>query len=454
MHLKNVLFALPLVKKRLDSHTQELVEGASVAILLKVLGAGLAFGFNVMLARMLGADGAGIYFLALTAATIASVVGRLGLDNALLRFVAASASEGDWRSAGGVYKKGMRLALVASFLSALILFILAPRLAGSVFSKPELRTPLRLIALAILPMSISILHAELLKAIKRVRDSIIVQSVAIPAFCLVGVVFLGRAYGVRGAIWAFNLAVAATALSGFWLWSVGRHRVNGRAGDFSTGKLLGSSMPLFWGSLLSLGMMWATTFFLGVWGTTRDVGIFGAAYRVAGLTSFILVAVNTAAAPQFAAFYQRDDMVSLRSTARNAAKLMTVLAAPILALFIIIPSSIMGIFGPQFSDGAAALTILALGQFVNVVTGSVGYLLMMTGHERLMRNAVFAAATINVVLSVILIPPFGVLGAAIASALSLAAQNVVAYYFAVTAIGISTLPLPGDLSGENSPRKK
>ena len=88
---------------------QEVVNGASVAFVIKVIGAGLSFGFNVLLARMLGADGAGIYFLALTVTTIATVFGRMGLDNALLRFTAANAAVGDWGAVKGIYRKGMML---------------------------------------------------------------------------------------------------------------------------------------------------------------------------------------------------------------------------------------------------------------------------------------------------------------------------------------------------------
>ena len=74
----------------------EIVRGASIAFILKIIGAALAFAFNIVLARLLGAEGTGIYFLAFTVCIIASVFGRMGLDNVILRFIASNAATEDW----------------------------------------------------------------------------------------------------------------------------------------------------------------------------------------------------------------------------------------------------------------------------------------------------------------------------------------------------------------------
>ena len=115
-----------------------------------------------------GPRGAGTFFLALTVTTIATVVGRFGLDSTLLRFIAANASVGDWKSVKGVYEKGMFLALAASTLSAITMFLLVPWLADEVFKKPELTHPMRWMSLAVVPLSLQLLHSGALKALKRI----------------------------------------------------------------------------------------------------------------------------------------------------------------------------------------------------------------------------------------------------------------------------------------------
>ena len=91
---------------------------------------------------------------------------------------------------------------------------------------------------------------------------------------------------------------------------------------------------------------------------------------------------------------------------------------------------------------AAALVILAAGQAVNVFTGPVGYLLMMTGRESLMRNTIMGSTLLNVALNAALIPSLGAIGAAVATATSLAVMNICSAVLVRRELSILTLPLP------------
>ncbi|MCC6544794.1 MAG: flippase [Nitrospirae bacterium] len=430
---------ISLVYSRLDHHSKELVNGTAVTFSLKMLAAGLAFALNVTLARLLGADGSGIYFLALTVTTIGAVVGRIGLDNTMLRFAASNAAVNDWAAVKGVYTNGMRIALLSSGVVAGVMFIIASLLAHKVFSQPEISNLIRLMALSIVPVSLFTLHAEILKGIKRTGDAIAVLSVFAPAFSLAGVYLLVPGWGVKGAVWAYISASVITLFIGIYLWQRATPQLNGIVGGFDKSRMLETSMPMFSAALLQLVIQWTATILMGMWASSVDVGIFSVASRTAMLTSFILVAVNSIAAPKFAALYRQGDMEALSKTARNSTKLMILLASPVLFLFLVVPGWIMHIFGKGFTGGAAILSILAVGQFVNVATGSVGYLLMMSGNERLMRNNLAACAVINLLLNIALIPTFGVTGAAIATTATLSLQNLIAAKLVSWKLGIRTM---------------
>lgn len=419
----------------------EVINGAAVALVLKVLGAGLTFLFNLVLARTLGADGAGHYFLALTVTTIATVFGRMGLDNTLLRFTAANAAVNDWVAVKGAYVKGMKLAFIASSLSTVAVFVFAPVLADKVFQKPELSIPMRWMSVAVVPMTFVMLHAEGLKGLKRIRDSFIVFGVGVPAISLTVLLLFGARYGVNGAIWAYASGAIFTSLLGVILWNIATPKLRKVSGVFRTNDLFKSSMPLFWIASLSMMINWTATFALGVWGTQEDVGIFSMASRTAMLTSLILTSVNSISAPKFAELYKKKEIAALGATARNTAKLMTIIASPLLLLFLVAPQWVMGMFGEEFPKGGILLSILAIGQFVNVVTGSVGYLLIMSGNEKDMRNTVVVVSGISVLLNVILVKEFGLIGAAIATATCFSMQNIIATYIVWRKLKILTTPL-------------
>ena len=105
---------------------------------------------------------------------------------------------------------------------------------------------------------------------------------------------------------------------------------------------------------------------------------------------------------------------------------MLMLAAPIVAIMVFLPELIMGLFGDEFKEASNLLAIMAIGQFINVATGSVGYLLTMSGHEKDLRRVTFFSGPLTVLLSYVLILQYGVLGAAIATAVGLSVQNLLA----------------------------
>lgn len=427
---------------QMDRHAKDVVRGGSVAFVLRMLGVGLGYGVNVLLARLLGAEGAGVYYLALTVTTIATAFGRVGLDNTLLRFTAANAARGDWNKVLGAYRRGIGLAALASTLVSAITFSGAPWIAQGIFSEPALVEPLRLMALGILPWSLLTLYAELLRGLEKIASASFVQGLSIPLINIPLLLFLGRPLGILGAAIAYGVATSLVLLLSIGLWRRATRQMSGVQGSFDARLLLTTSLPLFWLTLMNLTMSWTDTLMLGIWEDSASVGIYGVAMRTAKLTSFILVAANSLAAPRFAALYGQGDYQSLGSLARSVAKLMTLLAAPVLLVFILAPSWVLRLFGPGFASGAPILMILSLGQFVNVVTGSVTYLLIMCGYEKLTRNNVTLYAILNVILNAVLIPKFGIVGAAVATATSLALMNLTAVALVYRKLAIVTLPIP------------
>jgi O-antigen/teichoic acid export membrane protein len=425
---------------RQDVHVLDVLRGASIAGVLKVLSAVFTFGLSVALGRMLGAEEAGIYFLALTTATIAATVGRLGLDSAVIRFVSAGSTRNSWGEVRAVYRSTIAIGLTSSVVVVLGLILTADYVAGSVFEIPRLSGPIRLMAIAVVPLALNILISRALQGLSQIRDSVLVFSILPSGIALFGTLLLARRLGVEGAIAAYVVGVTASAIYGEYAWrrSLAK-RANTKAplaGHSATTDLLRSGPPLLIGALLQLVVQMTGTLMLGIWADTRDVSIFAVAWRTAILINFVLIAVNAIAQPKFAELYARRDMVSLANTARKANILMTAFAAPVFLVFLVAPEFVMSAFGSDFSGGGAVLQILSVGQFVNVATGSVGILLVMSGHEREYRNIQIVAACVVVGLSCALIPALGATGAAIGAAAALIVQNVLFGYFVWTKLGI------------------
>ena len=108
---------------------------------------------------------------------------------------------------------------------------------------------------------------------------------------------------------------------------------------------------------------------------------------------------------------------------------------------LLFPEFLLGFFGAEYRQASLILQILVIGQFINVITGSVGFLLNMSGHEKDMRNVVFFSGPLSLGLGFFLTPIYGTTGAAIATAIALASQNLIAVYMVKKRLGFNTLNL-------------
>ncbi len=411
----------------LDAHKKEIASKGVLALILKLLAAVLGLGVNFLLARMLNADGMGIYFLASTISIVAGTLATFGLDNTLLRFTATLVERGDWSALKGVYEKGTSIVLISAILTMGVLYLLAPWLTESVFSKPELLIPLRLMSLSIVPFAFSNIFAELLKGLRNIFAASVVQGVEIPALMLVGLSLLivKSKLNVDAAVIVYVLATAGTGITGYIVWKNSVPLIKSTVGKFETCAIFQSSLPLFWVTVSNLLLSWSATFFLGVWATNADVGVYGVASRIAMRIAFIPVAVSSIAAPKFATAFSSGNMQELESLAKGASKIMMFFALPPLLVLLLFPGQIMGLFGKDFANGGVVLFILAIGQSINVMAGLVKYLLMMSGYEKFLTINYTIVLFLNLLLGAIIIPQFGMLGAAISTTSVIVISNII-----------------------------
>lgn len=422
----------------------ELILRSGTVLVVRVAGAGLGFAFNVALARALGADGLGIYHLSLTFALIASVVGRMGMDAAMLKFGATSHASRDGRRLAAVHRMGMGTALLGCGIVAASTFLAADWLAATLYKDPAIAAPLRLMSLALLPFALLNLYGELLKAGHHQALSSFVQGAALPMVNLLLLfAFAGHLRDASAAAAIYLAATVLVCLASYVLW----RRTLPREPSPTTEPLrfrdlLGTAMPMYGSAIADVVMTFSDVLILGMYATATEVGIYTAAARTALLTRFLLLANSAVAAPRFAALHAAHDSEGVARLAVRSTLLTTVSSVPLLLLFIVFPEKILALFGPQFEAGAQALIILSVGQFVNAMTGPVGYLLNMSGFHRIEGRIAVAGALMTAGLCLALVPLWGLLGAAAANAIATATCNLLRVYYAKTCLGILMLPIP------------
>ena len=166
---------------------------------------------------------------------------------------------------------------------------------------------------------------------------------------------------------------------------------------------------------------------LGTLGTMEATGLYNAASRLSMLNIFPLRVVDTIIPPKIAAAFHAGNYTEIRSLVKKATLMSTIGSLPLFAIMMLFPEQLLALFGKPFIEASPYLRILACGQFVNALTGPVGFTLLMTGNERFYRNVLMTVASFSVLANLWAVPRFAALGAAWVMAASIVILNVALY---------------------------
>jgi O-antigen/teichoic acid export membrane protein len=418
-----------------DLKQKDLLFQTALSVGVRIVAALAAFIVSIVIGRQLGATDAGYFFLAFSLVTFFAAITRLGLDNTVIRFTGAAFAEDAWGTVNTVLNRSLIITFITGVPITLIFYLMSDYLAIDVFDKPKLAPVLQAMSPGIIGLALLTLIAMSLQGMRRVIASVMTINIIANVLLILALLLLGITSAADTA-WVYSCAALLTVFIGYTLYR--RGIVVGK-GSVSWQDIFRSCLPLWVVVFMGQLVQWSGQFIAGAWVTPAEVAQLAVAQRTALLTSFILMAVNLVVAPRFAAMYKQGKHKELERLALMSVKLMVIFALPIVALMLLFPSFLMSLFGEGFRSGAHLLQILALGQFVNVATGSVAFLLSMSGHEKDLRNTVLISGPLALILGFTLVPAFGATGSAIATAIAIATQNLIAVWWVKKRLGFNTL---------------
>lgn len=396
------------------------VRGAGWSFAGRGLGGAFQFLNLIVLARALGSDPMlGLFFIAQSGLQMLSELARLGLDLGLVRFVAYHRGRDEIATVHGVIRGALRCGLTASVVLGVVLFLLAPVIERGL-RQTGLAPVLRGFSAVLPGMTIMMLLAFALQSLQAMHARVKVEHLVLP-LSLGGLLILSACLraGATGAIVAYALAYLIATFAGAQLLRrelPGLWQGPARA-DLQP--LIRFSLPLLGSRLLGQIMLWSDVLVLGYFVSAAQVAVFGVAARVALVVPLIMQGFAAVFAPLIAEHHGRGELAELQRLFQTVNRWTLSLTLPVAALLIAFPSALLGLFRPTFTSGAPCLIILAMGHLLVGLTGLAGYVLMMTGHSRLILGMMAATTAVKLTLMTALIPTFGIRGAAVSVAVSL-----------------------------------
>ncbi|WP_018952391.1 lipopolysaccharide biosynthesis protein [Thioalkalivibrio sp. AKL12] len=423
---------------------QQLMRGGVGSIAIKVLATGIAFGLAVVLARVLGPEGYGVYAFALSLIMLLAIPAQVGLPALVVRETAKAQAKDSWGLIRGLWRWSNLFIVVFAVLMVTV-GALALWLGRDWLGEPRWQT--LAVGLALVPLiALANVRGAALRGLRRVVLGQLPESILRPGLLLVTVLAAvwwsnGGALTPVGVMGLHGLAAFAAFIIGAAV--LLRARPPGLRTapppEYQARYWRRAALPLAMLAGLQLIIAHTDIIMLGIIRSDEEVGVYRVVVQVATLVVFGLQAINQVLQPYFARLHAQGELVRLQQLVTYSARIILLLALPPVLLMAAFGGPLLDLlFGAEYRLGALALAILALGQLVNAAMGSVGLLLNMTDHERDTVKGVAIAALCNVALNVGLIPPFGLEGAAAATAITIVIWNLLLWTYVWRRLGIES----------------
>lgn len=403
-----------------------IARGATAALAIQILNIGINYTVNVLLAQWMGVSNYGVFQYTSTICFVLALLAGSGISGAVLRFVPEYMVKQDWQHLRGILQSSWIQTLVVSVIisgCSTIWLLWQNTLFGVKDITSFLLGVWGVPLLALLRLQLSTARAlrQIILAFAPLQLVYPILLIAISFFWL-------KVYQSLNSVlvltFSLGILLIIVGIQLLFLTRFFPREIKHVRSAIKLRYWLTVSLPLLFldGSFIILNQ--TDTLLIGSILGTKFVGIYNAASQTASAVGIVLVAINSIAAPEFASLYAQGDISGLQRLTSTIAKWMFLPTLVLASGLILFADPVLKLFGLEFVAGKWAMIALVLGQLVNVGAGSVGYLLIMTGHQNQCAKVISICALINIVLNFITIPTLGILGAGLATGLSIAVWNI------------------------------
>lgn len=401
--------------------------GALGVFAVRAGGAGLLFLTQIAFARWLGASEYGVFVTAWTCVLVLGGVTHLGFNVAMMRLAPQYHASGDYASFRGLLNGGRLVALIsASAIAALGMGVIW---LWDIQDKAVLALPLVLGFLCLPAYTLTDVQDGFGRGQGWTMEAIVPPYIVRP-FAMLLLAGAALAIGLSanataGMTVALGAVLAAAVAQTIVMQRRLSQTVPRAAPRYAYAKWFGISLPLLVGGVCEIVIQNADVLLLNLFRPSEEIGHYFAAAKTTGLALFILYAVGTAYAGPIAAAHALGNRAEVERLVGTAVRWTFIPAAIVIIGILAVGYPVLAQFGETFTDAYPLMFILAAGMLTKAAMGPSEIILNMMGYQRITALSLGTAAAVAVSLNLILIPLWGVAGAAVATATAFATMAAI-----------------------------
>ena len=384
------------------------------------------FGLGFLLARLMGDEQYGLYSLTGSAVYLMIGLAPLGLGTGLLHFIPIFGNREDRESLQRTLQIGFALPLIISLLIGAAFLVFADSLALTVFHEPRLALLLRIAAISVPCGTVASVAVSATQGFKQMKYKVIAQDILLTVLKLVLTALLAiTGLSAVKAMTAYSVAMVASCLALlYFLRRITPIKPSLQWDLPHTRKMLGFALPVYIAELLTIFGPDIRTLLLGSLNTIRAVGVFTVASRINMVGAAFLNSISTMSMPIVSELHASKERAKLKHFYQTMTKWTFMVNLPVFLVILLFARPLLLLFGESYVSGSTGLVILACSNLVSAATGICGVMVIMTDNVWLNTTNSVIRLVSTLALSLWLIPTGGVVGAAVATAVSLSLVNL------------------------------
>ena len=387
------------------------------------------FLLSLFLTNSFSAEIVGQYDFVRSFLMILSGASLLGTNQAIIYYSGILTSKKSFGSIKSIYFKMNFLILIACAILYAPLLVIDKEVINQIFNKQGAYELVSLSLQGLVFYSITMLNIDTIRALKHTLISEgfrnIFRYTPFFIFSIILYIIDSPEYLVLWFIYGFVVIfVISTAVVYFFLFK--KNFPKSLTHNFSSTEILRASYPMALSAISYFLMQSTDVLFISAYDTFESVAYYSIAVKLATVTALALISVNIVIAPKIASIYNDKNFYQLKLILKKATRMNVVISLPIIIILLFFSEYVLSTFGSNYILAKNALWILLIAQFFNSITGPSALYLNMTGRQKKLNVILVISLLINVVLNIILVPDFGMLGAAISTTTSFVISKILA----------------------------
>jgi O-antigen/teichoic acid export membrane protein len=416
------------VNQARESHIGLIVKNAGIDTIGTAFNLVVMFAASVVITRTIGADLFGRFQISQSVFQVLGVFAVFGLNTGMVRLTSKYIARKESSSVKGTLISGMLISAGLSAGLVLLVMAFAPMIGHRAFPNVEgIDLVIRVQILGLPFFALMMVLNGYSQGLKTLKYSVLVELVSRPVIRLAAIVVLFllglRLFGVVfGAVSSY---IAATLMAFYFARKISPFDYKTTRTHLVTRELFFYSLPLVFARFMNTLITKSNTLMVGFFRDATSTGLFGVAVILSPFISLSLTSFGKIFAPVISELWERGELNELEATFKTVTKWIFSLGLPVFLVFMLFPTVVLRIFGGGFPEASTTLRLLSMGEMVNAAVGPIGFILSMTGRQKLNLVNSIVLAGLNIALNVIMIPKYGIAGAGLATAISLGLLNIV-----------------------------